>query len=155
MTSAASYTEDYINPTLHAMGMYSPAASLLLAMTANHESGHFQWRRQLHGGPALSFFQIEPATLHDLYDNYLMYRPELMRKLDMFRPDNVTKEDALLYHDKYACAAARLIYYRRPEALPPVENLEALAAYWKQHYNTPEGKGTVDKMLKDWENRVL
>ena len=34
---------------------------------------------------------------------------------------------------------------RQPEALPEAGDIEGQAAFWKQHYNTPLGAGTVSK----------
>jgi hypothetical protein len=41
----------------------------------------------------------------------------------------------------------RLHYRRVAEPLPAAKDTEAMAAYWKAHYNTPLGKGTVEKAL--------
>ena len=35
----------------------------------------------------------------------------------------------------------------KPEALPEAGDLEGQAAFWKQHYNTPLGAGTVGKYM--------
>jgi len=51
-------------------------------------------------------------------------------------------------NDFYACAMARVLYYRRPEPLPLPSDIDGLAAYWKQWYNTPLGKGDPVK----WKN---
>ena len=45
----------------------------------------------------------------------------------------------------YGAAVCRLCYYRQPEALPEAGDIEGQAAFWKQHYNTPFGAGTVSK----------
>ena len=44
-------------------------------------------------------------------------------------------------------AVCRLCYYRKPDALPEAGDIEGQAAFWKQHYNTPLGKGTVTKYV--------
>ena len=46
----------------------------------------------------------------------------------------------------YGAAVCRLCYYRKPDALE-AGDIEAQAASWKQHYNTPLGKGTVTKYV--------
>ena len=48
----------------------------------------------------------------------------------------------------YATTIARLIYWRVPRPLPAASDLEGLAAYWKAHYNTAAGRGTVEHFLK-------
>lgn len=47
----------------------------------------------------------------------------------------------------YATAMARLVYYRRPEPLPEAHDLDGLARYWKAHFNTDLGAGTVEGFL--------
>ena len=47
----------------------------------------------------------------------------------------------------YGAAVCRLCYYRQPEALPEAGDLEGQAAFWKQHYYTPVGAGTVSKYI--------
>jgi len=42
---------------------------------------------------------------------------------------------------RYATAIARLVYWRVPKRLPEADDIEALARYWKTHYNTPLGAG--------------
>ena len=54
-----------ITPTLADLDMYSPAAAMLLLGTAVTES-NLEYLRQLPDGPALSVYQIEPATARDV-----------------------------------------------------------------------------------------
>ena len=55
---------------------------------------------------------------------------------------------------RYQIAMARLYYWTRPGSLPNRYNVEAMARYWKQHYNTRFGKGTVEKAVKDYNDYV-
>lgn len=109
----------------------------------------FRYREQVNG-PALSYFQIEPATLNDLYDNYLHYRPGRQLLLDGYLPEGMSREEALATDDRYACAAARMIYARFPEAIPTVTDEERMAEYCKQYWNTPLGAATPEKYLDDY-----
>ena len=52
----------------------------------------------------------------------------------------------------YGAAVCRLCYYRKPDALPEAGDIEGQAAFWKQHYNTPLGKGTVTKYVYEVQN---
>ena len=140
-------------PVLDAMNMDSVAAEKLLIMTAAHESMGFRYRRQV-GGPALSYFQIEPATLDDLYSNYLAYRPNRQKVVDVFVPIGMNRREALEHDDRYACACARMIYARVAEALPDAGDEPALAAYAKRYWNTPAGKATAAKYLADFRAHV-
>ena len=45
----------------------------------------------------------------------------------------------------YGGAVCHLCYYRQPEALPEAGDVEHQAAFWKKHYTTLLGAGTVGK----------
>ncbi len=77
--SPQHFLASVIRPTLMTLGLYSPAAEQLLLATAIQES-HLTHRKQI-GGPALSYFQIEPKTHNDIWDNFLKYRPQLSGKV--------------------------------------------------------------------------
>lgn len=149
LTNANDFLYHTINPVLDEISMNSAAASKLLMMTATHESAGFRYRTQI-GGAALSYYQMEPATLNDLYDNYLSFRPDRQALLDKYLPDDMTREEALEKKDDYATSAARLQYSRVPVALPDVGDDEALAKYAKQYWNTALGAATWEKYLADF-----
>lgn len=134
-----------IRPTLKDLGLWSPAAERLLLGTALVESG-LRHLKQIEG-PALGVYQIEPATLVDLYRKWLAYREAWERKLAAVAVVDQHPSDQLVTNLAYATAVARLIYYRRPEPLPDPENLAGLARYWKQYFNTPEGAGDPAKFV--------
>lgn len=146
--NARQFLEETLRPTLHKMEMYSPAAEKLLLMTACHESGGFVYDRQVDG-PALSYYQIEPATLNDLYENYLSFRPERQALLDQFMPEEDIRDEGLM-DAVYATAAARLIYTRVPEALPEFADDDGMGRYCKKYWNTEAGKATAEKYINDW-----
>jgi len=148
-TNADDFLRDVIEPVLKDMAMDGAAAEKILMMTACHESMGFRYRAQV-GGPALSFFQIEPNTLDDLYENYLAYRPDKQALVDAYLPEGMDRLEALENEDQYACAAARMIYWRVPESLPDVTDDEGLAAYAKQYWNTELGAATAEKYLEDY-----
>ncbi|WP_286828732.1 MULTISPECIES: hypothetical protein [Kordiimonas] len=148
-TNADDFLKDVIKPVLKDMAMDGAAAGKILMMTACHESMGFRYRAQV-GGPALSYFQIEPNTLDDLYTNYLAYRPDKQALVDAYLPEGLDRLEALENDDKYACAVARMIYWRVPESLPAVTNDEGLAAYAKQYWNTELGAATAQKYLDDY-----
>lgn len=157
---AKEFLENSLRPTLIEMDsmpnsteidMYSLAAEKLLLMTACHESGGFEYRHQQGGGPALSYFQMEPSTLNDLYKNYLSYHPDLRDMLDSYLPEGMSPEEALEKVDAYACAATRLQYSRFSEALPEASDDWAMAGYCKKYWNTDAGKATQQKYYDDWQ----
>ena len=139
------FREEFIRPVLKQMKLWSPEAEDLLVGTAIHESGGFKAIRQMNGGPALSYFQMEPATLYDLYENFLKYRPELRDRIDQFQLKPFSMVENLTLNPAYATAAARLQYYRVREAIP--DDLNGQAAYWKKYWNTDAGKGTTEQYI--------
>lgn len=156
------HLRDYvIRPTLKRLGLYSEAAEILLLGTAAHESMGATCLRQVGGGPALGIYQIEPATHNDVWANYLRYKSGLMIQMQDFIPPGSRdraaggwvcgKQNLLITDLAYATAIARIIYRRRPERLPDADDLPGIAQYWKDHYNTSAGKGTVEKFLADYD----
>ena len=63
------------------------------------------------------------------------------------RAPNLSMDENLATNLMYGAAVCRLCYYRKPDALPEAGDIEGQAAFWKQHYNTPLGKGTVTKYV--------
>jgi len=136
------------------MELWSTAAEQLLLGTALVESDLLH-RRQHRGGPARGLFQMEPATHDDIWENFLKYRlplAESIRSLMTF-PD-VDQYQELEQNDRYSCAMARIHFFRAPAALPRAGDVEEMARYWKQYYNTPLGAGRVSKFIEKW-NQVM
>lgn len=129
---------------------FSPAASQLLLGTAIHES-KVKHRRQFGGGPARGLFQMEPATHDDIWDNYLKYRSKIGDQVkSLLTSATADRHNELEFNDNYAAAMCRVHYRRAPGALPAFDDIGAMAAYWKKHYNTVKGAGTVAKYTADW-----
>ena len=149
---ANDYLRKIIEPVLcHLSDVpFSQSASQLLLATAIKESQNFKYRQQI-GGPALSYFQIEPNTHNDVWDNYLKFRPKLAKLVtQLLSAPDADKIDELENNDNYAAAIARIVYKRSPAKLPPADDISAMANYWKQHYNTPLGKGTPKGFIDIW-----
>lgn len=128
--------EYIIRPVLNRIGLYSEAAEELLMLTAATESLCGEYIHQV-GGPALGIFQMEPRTHDDIWDNFLKYKPALASHVKAYgRLAQQLPGD--LY---YACAMARVHYLRVSERLPSAMDVEGLAQYWKDHYNTHLGAG--------------
>jgi hypothetical protein len=137
-----------IRPTLQHLELHSQAAENLLLGTALQES-NLKYIRQLGAGPALGVMQMEPATHDDLWRNYLAYSPDLALKLkSITRLAGVGAAPEMMGNLQYAVGMARVHYRRVKAAIPAAHDARALAAYWKQYYNTPLGAGTVDEAVK-------
>ncbi len=115
-----------VRPSLDSIGLWSPAAERLLLGTAIVES-ELTWLRQHGDGPARGVYQIEPATHDDIWAHYLAYRERLAERVARLAGER-PRLDQLAWNLGYATAIARLVYYRRPEPLPPADDLAGLAA---------------------------
>jgi hypothetical protein len=148
---ATVFLTTIVRPTLIAVGAASDAAEMLLMGTAAQES-NLVYTKQI-GGPALGYFQMEPATYDDCWTNYLHFRPDLAARVRAVRtaPGTASADDLVTDH-VYAAAMARVRYMRVAAPIPADPRL--IAAYWKQHYNTPLGAGTVEDFIGNW-NRYL
>ena len=147
------FLDKIIRPTLITTNLHSRAAEQLLLGTAIQES-LLVHTEQIGGGPALGYFQMEPATHDDIWENYLKYRKGLSSKVLSVAGEKAgTRPKSILLksNDSYAAAMARVHYARVPEALPTAGDIKGMATYWKQYYNTPEGKGKVDEFILKWK----
>jgi len=127
-------------------GLDSPAARTLLLGTALTESnGREIFQRG--NGPAVSLFQIEPATFDDVWNRYLAGRSSLRDAIAGLVWPGVDPLAQLPVNQRLACAIARIRYWMVPPPMPEADNLPALARYWKDHYNTAAGAGTPMKFV--------
>jgi hypothetical protein len=137
-------------PTLTDLNLWSDSATNLLLGTCAQESAMGTYLKQVVG-PALGIYQIEPATHADVWDNYLRFKPDLAHKvLSLGKRD----DKSLITNLAYATAIARIIYLRVAAPLPGSADIEGLARYWKQYYNTPLGKGCVADFIANYKKYV-
>lgn len=164
--NAQQFLDLVVKPALWNLpsNMQGHVAECLLMGTAAQESHLCEYIAQLNG-PALGPFQIEPATHKDLYVNYLAFRPELRRALlhqahrdcsdpNLERVDYDRLHDELITNLIYSAMVARLVYYRKPDPLPGSTDPHSLGEFWKEHYNTWQGKGTVDEFVSNYKRLV-
>lgn len=149
-------------PVLKRLDLDSPSARILMLGTALYESQGLTYIDQVTGtggplkddrlGPAVSPYQIEPATHTDLWRNFLADRRcDRLRLavLDM-QATWPSIEQQLAANLYYATAIARLIFYRARPPLPAADDLDGLALYYKVHFNTFAGKATPDAFKAAW-----
>lgn len=148
--------------TLQAMGpkLCSPEAVSLVLRTCVYESDLY-YLRQLGDGPARGFPQVEMNTARDILGRYLAredkadlrqavhgligFDPVALSK-DTYRLDLQLQSNIIL-----GIVCCRLKYWMIPAALPPSDNATAQGKYYKAHYNTAGGKGTVQSFVKKIE----
>tara|TARA_Y100000004_G_scaffold52017_1_gene57602 strand:+ start:4548 stop:4985 length:438 start_codon:yes stop_codon:yes gene_type:complete len=131
--------------TLEKMGMYSEDALNLIMETGMAETG-FKHLKQMGGGPAIGFFQVEPWVVTDYYDNYLIYRTKTLDKILALGFKPTDQVFSTISNIAVQVALCRIHYRRVPSAIP--STIEERAKYWKKHYNSELGKGTVEHYLK-------
>lgn len=162
------FSKFIIYPVLQSLGMGGPAAEHLVLGTALAES-NLNEIDQITGpdddrlGPALGVYQIEPETHWDLYRNFLdldtgpperdFKRQAIKGALLRMLAPSPPPEMQLVTNLWYATAICRLIYYRRPEPLPPDEP-ESLAAYHKKFFNSSLGKTELSRSIPMFERAM-
>lgn len=141
-------------PTLKAVDLYSESAVNLLLGTAIQES-RLTYLKQKGGGPALGLFQIEPATLDDIYNRYLQRedKKELMGRVQQFTTRQDVREQ-VIGNIPFAVVIARIRYFMVPEALPAYDDVDGLATYWLGYYNAG-GKGHAHEFVENYNRYVL
>jgi hypothetical protein len=143
-----------IRPALATLAAGGLAVEQLLLGTAIQESLLIH-RQQLGGGPALGLFQMETATHDDCWNNYLKFRTRLSDRVKQtLDPGQEARATLMKVNDRYAAAMCRVRYMRVAAALPVGNDIEAMANYWKEHYNTPLGAGTPEEFLSKWPQYV-
>jgi len=137
--------ECIVRPVLERLGMAGKNAENLVIGTGLTES-KFTYLKQLGSGPALGFYQCEPATYTDIR-RWLHTRPErLSDVLGVIERDELPPCEHLMHDIRLATVICRLHYWRKPGAIP--STIEGQGEYWKKYYNTYLGKGTVDKYVR-------
>ena len=139
-----------VEEVLHKLNRYSDDAVALIVRTGLAETG-FRKLIQYGGGPGLGFFQVELATAKDILENYVNYRPKYLEILLELGLNENDLEFSIKTNIALQVAFCRLHYMRDKNPIPSWTDLEGQAIYWKQVYNTPLGKGTVEHFVKACE----
>lgn len=132
----------------------SPGACELVLGTIATES-QFKYPAQI-GGPALGYVQAEPATIVDVVDSMQEHYPAIYSVCAPFIVTNTPEDlvDGFIFNLDTQIVICRLKYFLAPGRIPEAGNRHSQAAYYKKVYNTPRGKGSVDKYLADWSALV-
>jgi hypothetical protein len=134
-----------IVPSLTAIGHYSSAAVNLLLGTCAQEShmGHYIIQKRIGMNGGIGIYQMQKPTFDDVWDRTVMPNIAMKAKIRLLlgyegrpNPDRMASDLSL------ATVMARLFYSLIPELLPKDNDIEGMARYYKQYYNTPLGKAT-------------
>lgn len=138
MIPLAQVRDHIVRPALDALGLWTKSAELQVIGTGLIES-NYDYVAQVRG-PALGFFQMEPVTCQDCWDNYLASRQDLRLKVItmMARQDRIGQ---LAWNAQYAAAMCRIKYLRAPIPMPSPNDLNGMAQMWKDVYNSSQGAG--------------
>ena len=133
-----------IQETLVPRKLWSQGVEELLIMTVAVESDGGSHLYQYGLGPASGIFQMERATEEDIWSNYIAYRPSLSAHLDGVQrhlPGNIV----------YQIIMARILYMRCKAPIPAHTDIKGLARYYKDIWNTPAGKSTVEIAIEKYK----
>ena len=136
------------NYVLEALQMHSQDAFDLVMRTGMQES-KFKHLEQLGDGPALGFFQVEPATANDIWYNYLMFKSALRNNLALVAPMGPWSDFTIMSNIALQVALCRLKYRRNRDPIP--STIEGQASYWKAVYNTHKGAGKPEEFVASAE----
>lgn len=151
---ASQLREYVVRPALKAIDKWSQSAENLVMGTAAQES-NLKYIHQLGNGPALGLFQMEPATYKDIWDNYIEYRADLTDKiLSAIESDINPISGRMMWDLRLSAIMCRVHYMRVPKPLPDENDVWEMARYWKDFYNTAQGKGTVEEFVRNYQ-RVI
>lgn len=144
----------FLRPALAVLGLKEPRREDFM-LGIGHAESKYQYVRQLPRtpggpfGPALSWWQIEPATESDTWDNYLRFRPELASKVNTLRGPGERGTLDLVKYPQYAAAIAALKILRSPNRLPRTP--EEAAVEHKVTYNSALGGADPNKSLASFK----
>jgi hypothetical protein len=158
MIDTIQLKEEIIIPVLHKLELYSASAVNLLLGTAAMESDMGMYIKQKGSGPALGIYQMEPSTHLDIWQNYLQFRDELLKKVKKYLIIDLGEAN-LIGNLFYATAMARVHYYRSPTKLPEAHDIPGLAKMWRLVYNTNLGafsyQEATEKFIRKYNKYVL
>jgi hypothetical protein len=135
---------DLVKRVLKDLDCYSIDAVNLVMRTGMAETG-FRHLKQINGR-AIGFFQVEPLTAFDLWENFAQSRPKYRDVLLRYGFDDGDLRFIVTSNIAIQIALCRLHYRRFKEPIPTT--LEGQAKYWKAFYNTKRGKGTVEHFIE-------
>ena len=146
-----------IVPALQLIDKLTPGAIALLAGTCAQETNCGQYLIQTYwnystntdtfeGG--LGIFQMQKNAHADICTRYLGNNPSLLAKITKAHgPIDFRK---LTYNLEYAAIMTRLYYLQKPGSIPDYQDINGLATYYKNWYNTNQGKATIADFVKNY-----
>ena len=118
-------------------------AKLMIFETAIAETGLGQIEDKTIGA-GMGLTQFDEMPFNDIRNRCLKLKPQIQKdlKIDI----SLVEWDDLRYNQFLSLLFTRLHYWLKGDPIPAT--IEERAKYWKQHYNTVQGKGTVEHYLE-------
>ncbi len=151
MLSNHQLREEIVKPCLQALYHWTQGFEDLIVGTFAHESRFGQYMVQIQG-PALGFWQMEPATYNDL-QNYLIKFPETKIRIFNICQISIEHRELMVYNIRYACCMA-IVKYLEAGVLTRKYVLDTplnLAIVYKTLYNSSLGKATEQEFVDDYK----
>ncbi|CAH1778080.1 unnamed protein product, partial [Owenia fusiformis] len=139
-----------VDKALEKLSKYDDKGKKFLKNIAKVESKYGMdentYRKDYHGG----IWQVDEVGFEDTKDTKshpkLTERYKKIKEIYGIDWEKVEWDDL---EDPFMSAlAARLLLQNKPKELPAEDDIDAQAEYWKEYYNTKEGKGTVEEFKK-------
>jgi F420-0:gamma-glutamyl ligase-like protein len=123
-------------------GKYNTAKEMIIE-TAIAETGLGQIEDKTNGA-GMGLTQFDKFPFDDIKKRNMRLRDKILKELGV--DIALVEWDDLRYNDFLALLFTRLHYWLKGDPIP--KTIEERARYWKLHYNTSAGKGTVEHYLE-------
>lgn len=123
-------------------GLYGTAVEMIVE-TAVAETGLGQITDRTVGA-GMGLTQFDELPFKDIKNRNMKLRDKILKELGVDL--QLIQWDDLRYNDFLSLLFTRLFYRLKGDPIP--KTIEDRAKYWKLHYNTSAGKGTVEHYLE-------
>ena len=153
---SVSQMRSLILRTLAIMGdKYASKEAVDLVLATGIIESRYEYIKQMNDGPAASFFQVEPASAVDNCQHFLSHRKSLMKNCAIASKVDIKYwqmydldiwSEILEKNIAAGIVHCRIKYWRVPKRMP--NTINGMAEYWKEFYNTAEGKGNPEEFVE-------
>lgn len=146
-----------IVPNMMALGLSSSSATVLLLGTCAQESdmGKYIVQQKIGYKGGIGVFQMQKNAYDDVWDRAIASSVTMRAKVRLLLGyEGKPPAERMASDLALASVMARLYYWLVKEPLPTSTNIEAMARYWKQYYNTSLGAGTEKEFMESYARFV-
>lgn len=144
-----------IQPSLKAMGEYSPDIEEMLVAICAQESCGGTYLKQIHG-TALGIYQMEPGTHDSIWRHYLTGYDGIipnnigLKILKACKYLSIPSADSMIYNLWYATLMGRAFWLDVHEPIPSHNDLPSIWLQYKKYWNTPAGEATKEEFFNNY-----